>query len=99
MFIRIHIDRKEQLANKLLEIKFTEMANKNNLEFPPEYDDKIIEKIKKNDYWLGGPNLIDKFEKINNKIDHLKMKGFKIIVQHQESKKKRVPKTSRKSRI
>jgi hypothetical protein len=85
------IDKKERIANKLLEIKFTEMANKNHMDFPPEYDEKFIERMRKNDYWMEGPNFIEKFEKINNKIDNLKMKGFKIIVQHEESKKKRMP--------
>mmetsp|Transcript_27434 Transcript_27434/g.24313 ORF Transcript_27434/g.24313 Transcript_27434/m.24313 type:complete len:95 (-) Transcript_27434:37-321(-) len=48
----------------------------------PSHDKKFIEKIREQDYWMEGPNLIEKFEKINSKINVLKTKGFRIILNH-----------------
>lgn len=76
----------EQQANKLLQRKFDEMANKHKNDLVG-YDEKFIEQIKSKDLLMDGPNLLEKFEMINNRIDTLKRKGLKIIVQHEESKK------------
>ena len=72
-------NKQKMKEDKLLEAKVNEKKNTFGESYPM-HDQKFIDKIREQDYWMEGPNLIDKFEKINTKIDHLKMKGFRLIL-------------------
>lgn len=77
------------------------MANKYNNDSICQ-DSNFIEKIKRRDQQIGGERLLDKLGnfiylylwnhyllvQINNRVDYLKMKGFRLILQHEENKKK-----------
>lgn len=64
------------------------MANKHNISNINE-DAEFIEIIRRKDELIGGVDLLQNFEKINNKINQLKMKGFKIILQHEENMRRK----------
>ena len=83
----MELQKQKDNEKKQLEKKFQAMNSKCNLDSICK-DSNFIEKIKRKDQEIGGERFLEKFEKINNKIDHLKMKGFRLIVEHEENKKR-----------
>jgi len=78
--------RSNSKADKLLEKKINEM-NKKITVGNSKFNEQFLNKIRENDDFVEGPNFLDKFQKINDKVNILKMKGFRMIFQHGENKK------------
>jgi len=86
--IKKEIIKNKQLdrENRRIEKKFQELARRKHHD-DVHHDLGFIERIKMQDELIGGNSLIENFSKINSRIDNLKMKGFRLIVQYEESKR------------
>ncbi|CAI2362799.1 unnamed protein product [Moneuplotes crassus] len=91
------IDAKKKEVRKLIEKKKIQMQKEKIFEekvkqkafksFRGPLQDKFIDQIRQKDSLIGGPSFIDQFSKINSRVDSLKMKGLRIIIQQHLEKK------------